>query len=109
MSNSSISVSNITNSKIYNCDIVKEIEYLNVGLGSEYNIDVTKSNDYSIYNNGSVILGNSSVNGIIINIYAINDVDIRVSGESVILSAGTYASYRNIPISDNEYKWIKIN
>lgn len=109
MSNSSISVSNITNSKISNCDIVKEVEYLNVGLGSEYNIDVTKSNDYSIYNNGSVILGNSSVNGIIINIYAINDVDIRVSGESVILSAGTYASYRNIPISDNEYKWIKIN
>ena len=109
MSNSSISVSNITNSKISNCDIVKEIKYLNVGLGSEYNIDVTKSNDYSIYNNGSVILGDSSINGIIINIYAINDVDIRVSGESVILSAGTYASYRNIPISDNEYKWVKIN
>lgn len=75
-------------------------------LDQEYTLEIPEIRDYSILSNGNKVnLPDSELNGLLISIYA-ND-DINLNNGDVILK-GEYASYRLIPVSQDTYKWIRI-
>ena len=98
----------VNNSKIINCEIINNIHFLE--LFEDYNIDVEMYKDYSIKSNSKkIILPDSNVSGIVVNIYFIDDSIININGIDENELSNTYISYKNIPISKDIYKWIKIN
>ena len=82
-----------------------EFEYMS--LSSDTTLDLSYSN-YSILSNGYKILLPAAENGFRINVFAIDDITIDTSLNSIILLKDSYNSFIYIPISENEYKWVAI-
>lgn len=80
--------------------IRNEIYYIE--LNDNYTLEITGKRDYSILSNGyTVSLPESKLNGLVINIYA-NDYISLDNGDGI--QKDDYASYRLIPISNDNYK-----
>lgn len=108
-----INTCNINESNIINSRIINNIEYIKLEKQDEkidYIIDIENNLNYSILSNeNNIILPNTNTNGLIINIYFIDYTNFSVNGNYTNINAGSYISYRNIPVNKDEYKWIKIN
>lgn len=97
------------NINIVGSNIIDSVEYIELSSDQEYYIDENESGSYSFKSNGGkIILNESNINGVVINIYAIDDFIMNISGLDVQISARTYYSYKNIPVSANEYNWVNI-
>lgn len=104
-----ISNSNISASDITECNIYNSVKYIELRSNQDYYIEENVPGVYSFKSNGGrVILRDSNVNGIVIDIYAVDDLIMRISGVDLKVSARTYYSYKNIPVGANNYKWVNI-
>lgn len=108
-----INVCDINESNITNSRIINNIEYIKLEKQDkkiDYIIDIENNLNYSILSNeNNIILPNTNINGLIVNIYFIDYTNFSVNGNYTNINAGSYISYRNIPVNKDEYKWIKIN
>lgn len=93
----------VDNSYLINPYIRKSIKYKN--LDSDYELSIPKITEYSILSNGhSVVLPESKLNGLTINIYT-NDIMSLKNGDEVYeIPANSFVSYRIIPVSPTDYK-----
>ena len=75
-------------------------------LDQEYTLEIPEIRGYSILSNGNKVnLPDSELNGLLISIYANDDINLN-NGD--VIFKGEYASYRLIPVSQDTYKWIRI-
>ena len=107
--NLNISDSKLSNTIIENCNIINE--YIYIETDDLITLDVSSNKNYSIKNNGVLLvdLPASTKNGIIINIYAVNDIGITANNTVYRLSSGEHTTFVNVPTSRIKCEWIKIN
>lgn len=92
----------LINPKIYN-------EFRIVDNSSEQTIDVTLYKYFSLLGSGNVLFSGELINGLEVNIYANKECTVYTSDATFILQSNTYNTFRCVPISQSELKWIKTN
>ena len=92
----------LINPKIHN-------EFRIIDNSSEQTIDVTLYKYFSLLDSGNVLFSGQLINGLEVNIYANKECTIYTGDATFILQSNTYNTFRCVPISQSELKWIKTN
>lgn len=92
----------LINPKIHN-------EFRIIDNSSEQTIDVTLYKYFSLLDSGNVLFSGELINGLEVNIYANKECSIYTGDATFILQSNTYNTFRCVPISQSELKWIKTN
>lgn len=92
----------LINPKIHN-------EFRIIDNSSEQTIDVTLYKYFSLLDSGNVLFSGELINGLEVNIYANKECTIYTGDATFILQSNTYNTFRCVPISQSELKWIKTN
>ena len=92
----------LINPKIHN-------EFRIIDNSSEQTIDVTLYKYFSLLGSGNVLFSGELINGLEVNIYANKECTIYTGDGTFILQSNTYNTFRCVPISQSELKWIKTN
>lgn len=96
----------VENSYFINPYIRNSIEYKK--LDSDYELNIPHITEYSILSNGYyVILPKPKLNGLIVNIYTNDNMLLKNGDEVTSIPANNFVSYRVVPVSPDDYKWIK--
>ena len=92
----------LINPKIHN-------EFRIIDNSSEQTIDVTLYKYFSLLDSGNVLFSGELINGLEVNIYANKECTIYTGDATFILQSNTYNTFKCVPISQSELKWIKTN
>lgn len=92
----------LINPKIHN-------EFRIIDNSSERTIDVTLYKYFSLLDSGNVLFSGGLINGLEVNIYANKQCNVYTGDATFILQSNTYNTFRCVPISQSELKWIKTN
>lgn len=92
----------LINPKIHN-------EFRIVDNSSEQTIDVTLYKYFSLLDSGNILFSGELINGLEVNIYANKECSVYTGDATFILQSNTYNTFRCVPISQSELKWIKTN
>lgn len=92
----------LINPKIHN-------EFRIIDNSSEQTIDVTLYKYFSLLDSGNVLFSGELINGLEVNIYANKQCSVYTGDATFILQSNTYNTFRCVPISQSELKWIKTN
>ena len=92
----------LINPKIHN-------EFRIIDNSSEQTIDVTLYKYFSLLDSGNVLFSGELINGLEVNIYANKECTVYTGDTTFILQSNTYNTFRCVPISQSELKWIKTN